>query len=160
MLSLNNAFNLDDMRDFNKKINNFLSLKDKEIEMFSEPKIDGISATLVYEDGTLTKGLSRGDGKIGEDILENLKTINGKIVGEKHIKSVLIGKDGSSIKTIAFNAVENDLGAYLLKKNNKPFNITGKLSLNEWKGQSNVEFIIDDISVNKTFKKTVPSSIG
>ena len=48
----------------------------------------------------------------------------------------------------------------LLKKNNKTFNIAGKLSLNEWKGQSNVEFIIDDISVNKTFKNTVPSSIG
>ena len=47
-----------------------------------------------------------------------------------------------------------------LKKNNKSFNIAGKLSLNEWKGQSNVEFIIDDISVNKTFKNTVPSSIG
>jgi single-stranded-DNA-specific exonuclease len=93
-------------------------------------------------------------------IIENLKTINGKIVGEKHIKSVLIGQDGSSIKTIAFNAIENDLGAYLLKKNNKPFNIAGKLSLNEWKGQSNVEFIIDDISVNKTFKNKVPSSIG
>ena len=93
-------------------------------------------------------------------IIEDLKTINGKIVGEKHIKSVLIGMDGSSIKTIAFNAVENDIGAYLLKKNNKSFNIAGKLSLNEWKGQSNVEFIIDDISVNKTFKNTVPSSIG
>jgi single-stranded-DNA-specific exonuclease len=93
-------------------------------------------------------------------VIENLKTINGKIVGEKHIKSVLIGSDGSTIKTIAFNAVENDLGAYLLKKSNKPFNIAGKLSLNEWKGQSNVEFIIDDISVNKTFKNTVPSSIG
>ena len=64
------------------------------------------------------------------------------------------------IKTIAFNAVENDLGAYLLKNNNKIFNIAGKLSLNEWKGQSNVEFIIDDISVNKTLKNTVPSSIG
>ena len=93
-------------------------------------------------------------------IIENVKTINGKIVGEKHIKSVLIGEDGSTIKSIAFNATENDLGSYLLKKNNKSFNIAGKLSLNEWKGQSNVEFIIDDISVNKTFKNTVPSSIG
>ncbi len=93
-------------------------------------------------------------------IIENVKTINGKIVGEKHVKSVLIGEDGSTIKSIAFNATENDLGGYLLKKNNKSFNIAGKLSLNEWKGQSNVEFIIDDISVNKTFKNTVPSSIG
>ena len=93
-------------------------------------------------------------------IIENLKTIKGKIVGEKHVKSVLIGEDGSTIKSIAFNAVENGLEAYLLKKNNKTFNIAGKLSLNEWKGESNVEFIIDDISVNKTFKNTVPSSIG
>ncbi len=93
-------------------------------------------------------------------IIEDLKTINGKIVADKHVKSVLIGEDGSTIKSIAFNAVENDLGAYLIKKNNKSFNIAGKLSLNEWRGQSNVEFIIDDISVNKTFKKMVPSSIG
>ncbi len=93
-------------------------------------------------------------------IIENLKTINGKIVGEKHVKSVLIGEDGSTIKSIAFNAVENGLEGYLVKKNNKTFNIAGKLSLNEWKGESNVEFIIDDISVNKTFKNVVPSSIG
>ncbi len=86
-------------------------------------------------------------------VIEDVKTINGKIVGEKHIKSILIGKDGSSIKTIAFNAIGGDLGEYLLKKNNKLFNIAGKLSLNEWKGQSNVEFIIDDISVIKSFKK-------
>ena len=92
--------------------------------------------------------------------IENLKTLNGKIVGEKHVKSVLIGEDGSTLKSIAFNAIESDLAAYLLKKNNKPFNIAGKLSLNEWRGQSNVEFIIDDISVNKASKKTVPSSIG
>ena len=92
--------------------------------------------------------------------IENLKTINGKIVGDKHIKSTLLGKDGSIIKTIAFNSVDKDLGEYLLKKNNKLFNIAGKLSLNEWKGQSNVEFIIDDISVNKNLKNTVPSSIG
>ena len=93
-------------------------------------------------------------------VIEEVKTVNSKIVGENHIKSILIGKDGSTIKTIAFNAVEKDLGAYLLKKNNKLFNIAGKLSLNEWKGQSNVEFIIDDISVNKKLKNMVPSSIG
>ncbi len=93
-------------------------------------------------------------------MIENLNTINGKVVGDKHIKSILIGKDGSTIKSIAFNATDNDLGAYLLKKNKKSFNIAGKLSLNNWRGQSNVEFIIDDISVNKTFKNTVPSSIG
>ena len=93
-------------------------------------------------------------------IIEDMKTISGKIVGEKHVKSILIGKDGTTIKSIAFNAIDNDLSAYLIKKNNKTFNIAGKLSLNEWKGQSNVEFIIDDISVIKTFKNTVPSSIG
>ncbi len=85
-------------------------------------------------------------------IIENLKPVNSKVVGDKHIKSVLIGTEGSSFKTIAFNAVDNELGGYLLKKNNNTFNIAGKLSLNEWRGQKNVEFIIDDISVNKNVK--------
>ena len=75
MLSLSNAFNQNDIKDYLKKINNFLNFKDNKIELFSEPKIDGISATLIYENGILTKGLSRGDGIIGEDILENLRTI-------------------------------------------------------------------------------------
>ncbi len=93
-------------------------------------------------------------------MIENLKSVNSKIINDKHIKSVLVGQEGSTIKAIAFNAVENEIGAYLLNKDKKLFNIAGKLSLNEWKGQSNVEFIIDDISVNKTVKNTVPSSIG
>ena len=93
-------------------------------------------------------------------IIENLKPLNSKIVGERHVKSVLIGSEGTSFKTIAFNATENEIGAYLLKKNNNTFNIAGKLSLNEWRGEKNVEFIIDDISVNKNIKNTVPSSIG
>ena len=76
MLSLSNAFDKNDMKDFISKISNFLNTKGKNIEFSSEPKIDGISATLIYENGVLTKGLSRGDGVVGEDILENLKTIN------------------------------------------------------------------------------------
>ncbi len=93
-------------------------------------------------------------------VLENMRSINNKIINEKHIKSVLLGLDGSTVKSIAFNCVENEIGAYLLKKDKKLFNIAGKLSLNEWQGHSNVEFIIDDISVIKSFKNTVPSSIG
>ena len=75
MLSLSNSFDINDMQDFLKKIKNFLNSSERYIELFSEPKIDGISATLIYEDGILKKGLSRGDGKIGEDILKNLSTI-------------------------------------------------------------------------------------
>ncbi len=76
MLSLSNAFNEEDLINFEKKIRNFLSLKDEiEIEYSAEPKIDGISASLTYKNGKFVQGLSRGDGKEGEDITENLKTI-------------------------------------------------------------------------------------
>ena len=93
-------------------------------------------------------------------MIENVKVLNSKLVGESHIKSVLLGKDGSTIKSIAFNAINSQIGSYLLKKTNKNISIAGKLSLNEWKGQKNVEFIIDDISVITKHENTVPSSIG
>ena len=89
MLSLSNAFNKSDMEDFLKKINNFLNIKNQNINLSCEPKIDGISASLIYENGILIKGLSRGDGKIGENILENLKTISSI---PKKINSVNIPK--------------------------------------------------------------------
>ena len=63
------------MKDFISKVLNFLNKTEKAIELSSEPKIDGISTSLVYENGLLVKGLSRGDGITGEDILENLSTI-------------------------------------------------------------------------------------
>ncbi len=76
MLSLANAFSKENIEDFLKKIKNFLNIKDSEKIAFSaEPKIDGISASLKYINGIFTLGLSRGDGKIGEDITNNLRTI-------------------------------------------------------------------------------------
>ncbi len=76
MLSLSNAFNKEDLINFQKKNINFLTLnKNYEFEYSVEPKIDGISASLSYKNGKLVKGLSRGDGEEGEDITANLKTI-------------------------------------------------------------------------------------
>ena len=77
MLSLANAFDQNDLDNFEKKIMNYLHQKDRlEIEYSAEPKIDGISASLLYKNGNFVTGLSRGDGKEGEDISENLKTID------------------------------------------------------------------------------------
>ena len=74
MLSLSNAFDKDDLLNFEKKIYNYLN-KNINFEYSVEPKIDGISASLIYKNNKLTHGVSRGDGNIGEIITENLKTI-------------------------------------------------------------------------------------
>ena len=76
MLSLSNAFDEDDLNNFEKKIINFLNFKkDTKFEYSAEPKIDGISASLTYKSGKFFRGLSRGNGEEGEDISINLKTI-------------------------------------------------------------------------------------
>ena len=87
MLSLDNAFTKDDVEDFLKKIRNYLNFeKDTPIELTAEPKIDGISASLIYKNNKIIRGLSRGDGEYGEDITENLLTI-------KDIPQVLHGEN-------------------------------------------------------------------
>jgi DNA ligase (NAD+) len=76
MLSLANAFGREDLINFEKRILNFLSKNDDfELSYSAEPKIDGISASLIYKNGDFKIGLSRGDGKEGEDITANLLTI-------------------------------------------------------------------------------------
>ena len=76
MLSLGNIFSEEDVYDFMDKIRRFLGLPaDEAIEMVAEPKIDGLSFSAVYEGGQFVRGATRGDGAVGEDITENLKTI-------------------------------------------------------------------------------------
>ena len=132
MLSLSNAFNKEDMLDFQKKIKNYLNITE-DLELSSEPKIDGISASLRYIEGKLTYGLSRGDGIFGEDITDNLSTISQipkkinnppKIVdvrGEVYISK----KDFESIKN-KFANPRNAAGGSLRQKNS---NETKKIPL-------------------------------
>ncbi len=75
MLSLDNAFNSDDMHDFNKRILDRLTGKEA-ISYSCEPKLDGIAVNLLYKNGHIEKATTRGDGKVGEDITHNVKTIN------------------------------------------------------------------------------------
>ncbi|MFV9922188.1 MAG: NAD-dependent DNA ligase LigA, partial [Rickettsia conorii subsp. raoultii] len=74
MLSLSNAFDEQDVRDFVDRIKNFLRLNEFA-PIFCEPKIDGLSFSAVYKNGVLTTGATRGDGYVGEDITANIKTI-------------------------------------------------------------------------------------
>jgi DNA ligase (NAD+) len=76
MLSLGNAFSDEDLEDFLSKTKRFLNLPEEtELEVFSEPKIDGLSFSARYENGVFVQAATRGDGEVGEDITVNLATI-------------------------------------------------------------------------------------
>ena len=91
MLSLDNAFDDEDVADFYGRIQRFLGLDaDVAIDIVAEPKIDGLSAALLYENGELVRGATRGDGETGEDVTNNLRVtgdvpqrLNGREVPER-----------------------------------------------------------------------------
>ena len=74
MLSLDNAFSSEDMEDFDRRIKDRLK-QEVEVEYVGEPKLDGIAVSLLYQDGKLVRGATRGDGQSGENITQNVRTI-------------------------------------------------------------------------------------
>jgi len=77
MLSLDNAFDDEDVTDFVERVRRFLNLKgDDELAVTAEPKIDGLSISLRFEDGKFVRGATRGDGEVGEDVSANLRTMD------------------------------------------------------------------------------------
>ena len=74
MLSLANSYSPEDIFDFDERVKKFLNTE-KDIEYFCELKFDGLSMEIIYENGQLVRALTRGDGSVGEDVTENIKTI-------------------------------------------------------------------------------------
>ena len=76
MLSIDSLFDADEVRDFEERILRFLGIESGDALWWSvEPKFDGVSAALLYQDGQLVRGLTRGDGAVGEDVTANLRTV-------------------------------------------------------------------------------------
>jgi DNA ligase (NAD+) len=74
MVSLSNTYSTDDLVEFDLKLKRFLR-NEQDIEYFCEPKFDGLAIELIYENGFLTKALTRGDGSVGEVVTQNIKTL-------------------------------------------------------------------------------------
>ncbi len=92
MLSLSNIFDEVGLDDFYEKIRKYLNISsDTTLEIVSEPKIDGLSASLLYKKGVLEVGATRGDGSLGEDVTENIRTISNipKIIDSKDVPEIL-----------------------------------------------------------------------
>lgn len=86
MLSLDNAFDDQDMTDFNRRIQDRLKTED-DIMFCCEPKLDGIAVSLLYHDGVLVQAATRGDGNVGENITQNIRTVPSiplKLLGDNH----------------------------------------------------------------------------
>src|SRR5437016_12022277 len=104
MLSLDNAFSEEDVTRFVDRIRRFLKLSaDEPVVFTAEPKIDGLSMSLRYEDGKLVNAATRGDGTVGEDVTANIKTL-------KDVPHQLRGKNISAIGGVRGDVYMNESG--------------------------------------------------
>ena len=136
--------------------------KDFLIKNFYKSKIDTSKDIILYLDSIIAPSALNEDflneintlGPFGSGnsepkfVIEKIKVISSRIVGEEHIKSILIGSDGFVFKSFIWNGKSGPLEPYFLKKNKNLINIAGKMRLNEWQGKKDVEFIIEDVSLN------------
>ena len=141
--------NIEKLRDF--LIKSFEDLKVKNLDNYNL-YLDSIIAPSAlnidfYNDIELLAPFGSGNNE-PKFVIEQLKVIKSNIVADNHIKCILTGKDGSIIKSIAWNAVNTPLEKILSTNNKKTFNAAGKMKLNEWRGEENIEFIIEDLSIN------------
>ena len=131
-------------------IDNFLKLKvssSRKLNLYLDSVIAPSAINNEFFNDINTLGPFGSGNAEPKFVMEDLRVIKSDVAGEKHIKSVLLGKDGSTVKTIAFNAVNTPLENVLTKNNKKNFNVAGKMILNAWQGKKNIEFVIEDISV-------------
>ena len=112
MLSLSNTYNISEIEDFDKRIKKIIlseNVKDhsKELEYILELKLDGLSISLIYENGVLVQAVTRGDGQIGEDVTENIMEI--KTIPKKLKKNVSLEVRGEIILPISsFNRINQE----------------------------------------------------
>ncbi len=102
MLSLNDAFSKEDIEDWLKKISKLLTSKEKaSLSFYCEPKVDGLAIELIYKDGLLSIGSTRGDGRIGENVTQNLKTIEAIPLRIRAMPCLLMEIDEQRLNLIA-----------------------------------------------------------
>ena len=112
MLSLSNTYNISEIEDFDKRIKKIIlseNVKEhsKELEYILELKLDGLSISLIYENGVLVQAVTRGDGQVGEDVTENIMEI--KTIPKKLKKNVSLEVRGEIILPISsFNRINQE----------------------------------------------------
>ena len=112
MLSLSNTYNISEIEDFDKKVKKIISAENiennsKELEYILELKLDGLSISLIYENGELVQAVTRGDGQIGEDVTENIREISS--IPKKLKKPVSLEVRGEIILPISnFNRINQE----------------------------------------------------
>jgi len=140
--------NISFLRDF--LITNFE--KTKDISNISNLYLDSIIAPSAinekfYENINSLAPFGAGNSE-PKFVVENLQVIKSDLINDNHIKSILCGKDGTIIKSLAWNAKNSPMEKILTQKNKKKFSAAGKMKLNEWRGKKNIEFVIEDIAIN------------